>query len=195
MIQSLQTSGNQWEELVLDEELEGEEELVEQIRRLHGLLRQELKDGEEEEIRAYLRKSGLRQEIIDALIRRADGMLHFYRAFSFLRDMEKENADILKSFLSIVYQKYIIRYEPGYIKQMASGKYDAEKLDGVVNRINYLTDFYVSRSYNMLGMMRDLQYETGLSKDSCVYWAELIDQNYQMLKMNFILEELKKINR
>lgn len=191
----MRLSGTQWEELVLDEDKEGEDEISEQIQQLYRILRQELKEGDKDEVCIYLQKEKLQQKVIDALIRRAQGMLSFYKAFSFLRNLEKRNEDALKGMLASVYQKYIVRYEPGYLNQMVNEKYDKERLTDVVNRINYLTEFYVSRSYNVFGMMRDLQDETGLSWESCEYWAELIDQNYQVLKMNYILEELKEIRR
>lgn len=195
LIQKLQTSGIQWEELVLDEDREGDDEVNEYIRRLYKALRQELKEGDEEEISRYLQKEQLQQKTIDTLIKRAKDMLGFYRAFSLLRDLEDKNEDALKGWLSAIYQKYIIRYEPGYLYRMEAGKYDMDYLADVADRINYLTDYYVSRSYNMPSMTRDLQDETGLSLDSCTYWAEIIEQNYQTLKMNYILEELKEIRR
>lgn len=195
LIQKLHTSGIQWEELVLDEDREGDDEAGESIRRLCKALRQELKEGDREEINTYLQKEQLRQETIDLLIKRAEDMLGFYRAFSLLRDMEDKNEVVLKGWLSAIYQKYIIRYEPGYLYRMEAGKYDINRLADVADRINYLTEYYVSRSYNMPGMMRDLQDETGLSPGSCTYWAEIIEQNYQALKMNYILEELKEIRR
>lgn len=195
LIQRLRTSGTQWEDLVLDEDKAGDNETVLYIQRLIRALRQELKEGDEKEIRAYLQKEQLQQSIIDAVIGRANGMLDFYRAFSLLRELENKNADALKGWLSAIYQKYIIRYEPGYLNRMAIGKYDMDQLTDIADRMNYLTEYYVSRSYNLPGMMRDLQDETGLSPDCCEYWAEIIDQNYHTLKMNFILEELKEIRR
>lgn len=195
LIQKLQTSGTQWQEWVLDENDEGDGKTAEYIRRLQRILRQELKEGDEEEIRTYLQQEQLRQEIIDALIKRAKEMLVFYRGFSLLRDLENKNKETLKGLISTVYQKYIIRYEPGYLNRMAADKYDREQLAYIADNINYLTEYYVSRSFNMPGMTRDLQDETGLSLDSCTYWAEIIEQNYQVLKMNYILEELKEIRR
>lgn len=179
----------------MDENDEGDGKTAEYIRRLQRILRQELKEGDEEEIRTYLQQEQLRQEIIDALIKRAKEMLVFYRGFSLLRDLENKNKETLKGLISTVYQKYIIRYEPGYLNRMAADKYDREQLAYIADNINYLTEYYVSRSFNMPGMTRDLQDETGLSLDSCTYWAEIIEQNYQVLKMNYILEELKEIRR
>ena len=56
-----------------------------------------------------------------------------------------------------------------------------------------VTDYYVSRSYTKKGIVRDLIDESGLSEESCEYWADLIDQNYLLLKLNYITEELGKI--
>lgn len=59
--------------------------------------------------------------------------------------------------------------------------------------MDYMTDFYVSRSYTRWGIIRDLLDESGLSEEICDYWAELIEQNYMQLKMNYIVESLESI--
>lgn len=195
MIQKLRTTGTQWEELVFDKDREGDEEIIVSIQRLVKILRQELKEGDEEEVRRYLQKEQLQQDTIDALVSQAEEMLSFYKAFALFRELENKDVEVLRGWLSAIYQKYIIRYEPGYLNRMAIGKFDLNQVNDIADRMYYLTDYYVSRSYNLSGMARDLQDETGLSAEICMYWAEIIDQNYQTLKMNFILEELKEFRK
>ena len=120
-------------------------------------------------------------------------MLQFYSGFSLLRELETKDEITLKGLLAIIYQKYIVRYEPGYVQRMEVGKYSEEELMGIVSRITYLTDYYIVRSYTVKGMVDDLRDETGLSRENCEYWADLIEQNYQMLKMNYILEQMGRI--
>lgn len=195
ILQKLWADDGQWEAFVLDEEKEGEEEVIEKIRRLLRMLRQELKEGDEEEIREYLGREKLRKETIDKLVEKAKGMLQLYEEFRFLRELERKDDTALKGLLSAAYQKYIVRFEPGYLNHMAAEKYDEEKLLDIVRDMDILTDYYISRSYTRQGMMRDLQDETGLSWENCEYWAELIDGNYQALKMNYIVEELREIRK
>lgn len=129
------------------------------------------------------------------MIGKARHSLEFYRAFSFLRELERKDQTELKGLLSCLYQKYIVRYEPGYLRYISDGKYDEDIVEDVANRIEYLSNYYVGRSYTMQGMLRDLQDETGLSKENCEYWADLIDRNYHDLKMNCILDELREIRK
>lgn len=35
--------------------------------------------------------------------------------------------------------------------------------------------------------------ETGLGEETCEYWADLIDRNYLLLKLNYITVELEKL--
>ena len=165
------------------------------IGRLINALRQEMKEKEADEVKKYLRQMQLREETVEILIKRAENILRLYREFSVLRELENRDAAALRGMLSIIYQKYIVRFEPKYITHMATEKYNEEVLINVANRIGNLTDFYVSRSYTVQGMVKDLRDETGLSQVNCEYWADLIEQNYLALKLNYIIEELNGIKR
>lgn len=168
-------------------------EISRQLNRLADAVRQELKTAEPGDIYYGLRKEGMRDESANALVKRMKNTLVLYEAFLPMRELEMEDKMLLKVFLQSVYQKWIVRYESGYLEDMLGGEYD--KLIHVVDRIQYLTDFYIYRRYTLQEMVKDLMEETGLSRDSCTYWADLIEQNYTDLKMNYIVSELARMNR
>lgn len=194
MIQKLWLTDRKWEIFVLSEEkADDNEEVKKLINYLVRVLRKELKTGDRTEIKEYLQEERLKRETAEKLIDNALEMLQFYSGFSLLRELETKDEITLKGLLAIIYQKYIVRYEPGYVQRMEVGKYSEEELMGIVSRITYLTDYYIVGSYTVKGMVDDLRDETGLSRENCEYWADLIEQNYQMLKMNYILEQMGRI--
>ena len=159
------------------------------------MLRQELKAEEPETVREYLRLLKVRNETAEKLIKTAKSMLQIYMEFSLLRELEDRSDESVRGLLSTIYNKYIVRFEPGYLNNFANKKYDEDVLGNLVACITYLTDYYIARSYTMQGIIKDLEDESGLSQENCEYWGELIEQNYSMLKMNYIVSELGKIKK
>ena len=194
MIQKLWSTDRRWEIFVLNEEKVTSNERVEKlINYLIRTVRQELKTEDRREVEEYLRKEKVKEDTIKKVVNSALDMLRFYMDFSFLRELEMRDEMALRGLLAVIYQKYIVRYEPGYIQRMEVGKYSGGKLMEIVSRITYLTDYYIIKSYTVKGIMDDLQDETGLSWENCEYWADMINQNYQELKMNYILEQIGRI--
>ncbi len=194
LIQDLQSIDEQWETVFLNEE-KREKETEEKLDRLLNVLRQELKAEEPETVREYLRLLKVRNETAEKLIKTAKSMLQIYMEFSLLRELEDRSDESVRGLLSTIYNKYIVRFEPGYLNNFANKKYDEDVLGNLVACITYLTDYYIARSYTMQGIIKDLEDESGLSQENCEYWGELIEQNYSMLKMNYIVSELGKIKK
>lgn len=194
LIQDLQSIDKQWETVFLNEE-KREKETEEKLDRLLNVLRQELKAEEPETVREYLRLLKVRNETAEKLIKTAKSMLQIYMEFSLLRELEDRSDESVRGLLSTIYNKYIVRFEPGYLNNFANKKYDEDVLGNLVACITYLTDYYIARSYTMQGIIKDLEDESGLSQENCEYWGELIEQNYSMLKMNYIVSELGKIKK
>ena len=194
LIQDLQSIDEQWETVFLNEE-KREKETEEKLDRLLNVLRQELKAEEPETVREYLRLLKVRNETAEKLIKTAKSMLQIYMEFSLLRELEDRSDESVRGLLSTIYNKYIVRFEPGYLNNFANKKYDEDVLGNLVACITYLTDYYIARSYTMQGIIKDFEDESGLSQENCEYWGELIEQNYSMLKMNYIVSELGKIKK
>ena len=190
----MQSIDEQWETVFLNEE-KREKETEEKLDRLLNVLRQELKAEEPETVREYLRLLKVRNETAEKLIKTAKSMLQIYMEFSLLRELEDRSDESVRGLLSTIYNKYIVRFEQGYLNNFANKKYDEEVLGNLVACITYLTDYYIARSYTMQGIIKDLEDESGLSQENCEYWGELIEQNYSMLKMNYIVSELGKIKK
>lgn len=191
-VQKLQSIDEQWEMYLLDDGAEVEEEVSGLMDRLFTAVRQELKTDSEANVRTRLLAEQMSEKTIDRFIEEIQETLEFYAGFSFLRDLEETDELELKGLLLTIYQKYIIRFEPGYLNYLINTKYSGEELTRVANQMKYLTDYYISKSYSVQGIIRDLQDETGLAQQNCVYWADIIEQNYMILKMDYLIRELER---
>lgn len=195
LLQILQSIDDQWEIKFLDEQQETEEELNRKISQLLGILRQELKTEEPEAVQEVLQSMGIKEAPAVKLIEKGMEMLWFYQKLSVLRELEDKDDKALKGLLSTVYNMSVVRFEPGYLDRLANEKYGKETLLDVSACVANLTDYYVARSYTRRGIVKDLEDESGLSSENCEYWAELIEQNFLVLKMNYIISELQEMKK
>ncbi|MCI9123760.1 MAG: hypothetical protein HFH35_06745 [Eubacterium sp.] len=170
-------------------------ELFFQLKLLIQAIRQELKTEPVEDVRRFLRTAGISDKLTDKLVKEIYDTLRIYTTVSYLRDLEKENEKALKLLLLSIYQNYIVRFERGYLQNLPNQNYDTELMSDIIDEIQSLTDFYVSRRFTLQETIRDLADETGLSLETCTYWAGIIEQNLTELKMNYIMSELTRINR
>lgn len=195
IIQRLQSIEQSWEEFILEEGRKGDSDTTDLIGRLVYILRQELKAGNEKEILEYLESEKVSEKAAEKLVANAQKTLRFYRGVSLLRELEKIDENVLQELILTIYEKYVVRFERGYLDHIVVGTYSTKEIVDIASRVDYLTDFYISRSYTRQGIIEDLQDETGLSEKNCRHWADLIEQNYSALKMNYIVEEISKIKK
>lgn len=191
LLQILQSIDDQWEIKFLNENQKLEEELDREISQLLGILRQELKTEEPEAVQEVLQSMGMREATAAKLIEKGVDMLWFYQKLSVLRELEDKDDKSLKGLLSTIYSMRVVRFEPGYLDRLANERYDKKALLDIAACVANLTDYYVARSYTRRAIIKDLEDESGLSSENCEYWAELIEQNFLVLKMNYIISELQ----
>lgn len=158
-------------------------------------IRQELKTEPQKDVCRSLQSAGISEILTDKIVKEIYGSLRIYITVSYLRDLEKEDETSLRLLLLSVYQNYIVRLESGYLQNLANQNYDSDLMSDIIDEIQSLTDFYISRHFTLPEIIRDLADETGLSLETCTYWAGIIEQNQTDLKMNYIMNELIRINR
>lgn len=193
LIQQLRQLDKQWERYIPGRIGDASEEIKSLINHLMSLLRVELKREPEKAVSEYLQAENIQPETAEQMIKRVSNSLQFYFCFSALRRLEEKDRTALQGLLAAVYEKYIVRFERGYLNQIKPEECDREEWNEIADRMDYLTDFYVSRSYTRKGIAADLMYESGLQEETCEYWADLIDKNYLLLKLNYITQELEEL--
>ena len=195
VISKLRSMDEQWEAYVLGIKKDPPEELYMQMGQLFQILREELKKREPDQVEEELRETQASEELVQKLMEETGKTLRFYMHLAPLRKLENRDKTALKGLLTAIYQKYIVRLERGYLRQLHLEECTNEELYEIARYMDSMTDFYVSRGYTRQGIIQDLQDETGLSMDACGYWADLIEQNYMLLKLNYIVEELEDIKK
>lgn len=193
LLQKLQQIDASWESFISGGKQPDNAEVEKKIRLLVKILRQELKAEEEEEVRNYLLSEGVGKETAEKLVGNAREMLQLYIDFEVLREWEDRSGIELKGILDAIYRNYIVRYEPGYLEQLKNEVCDGEKLRSIAEQMDYLTDYYISRSYTRNKIVQDLRDETGLMEENCEYWADLIERDYMALKMNYIVAGIERM--
>lgn len=83
------------------------------LTRLERSLREEWKQGGREEVLEELQKAGVSVEAAEQLTRETQSSLCFYIRFGPLRKLDSQDRVALKGMLTSIYQKYIVRLEPG----------------------------------------------------------------------------------
>ena len=193
VIRQLGQTENDWEKYIVSREEPPTREVYSLKNRLMNLLRAELKTEKEENVLEYLLGEGVSEETARNLTEKIRDTLQFYFSLSVFREMEKIDRAKLLGLLTSIYEKYIVRFERGHLQQIRPELCSAEEWNEIANRMDYLTDYYISRSYTRKGILEDLMDETGLGEETCEYWADLIDRNYLLLKLNYITVELEKL--
>lgn len=163
------------------------------VSRLFNLLRAELKTEDAGQVSEYLQEKGVSAETAEGIVKQVQNSLQFYFSCSVFRKMEEQDQSMVLGLLMSIFEKYVVRFEPGYIRRMRPELCSVQEWDELVDGIDGFTNYYVSRSYTRNGIIVDLMDESGLRMETCEYWAELIEKNYLLLKLNYITEELKEI--
>jgi len=195
LIIQLGHTDEQWGNYIPGQGNDGPGKVKELINHLMSLLRDELKTEQKEVMTEYLQTEGVQKDIAEKLVNRVFNSLQFYFCFSVLRKLEEKDRTALLGVLTGIYEKFIVRFERGYLSKIKPEECDREDWNEIAERMDYLTDYYVSRNYTKKGMISDLMDESGLQEETCEYWADLIDKNYLLLKLNYITEELGRLRK
>lgn len=193
VLQQLRQADEIWERYVFrqDGDIPGKIEML--LGWLMNLLRDEMKTETPDAVSEYLTAEDVESEAAAQLVSKVQNSLQFYFSFSVLRKLEEKDKTALQGLLTAVYERYIVRFERGYLHQIRPKECSKDEWNEIADRMDYLTDYYVSRSFTRKGIADDLLDETGLQKETCGYWADLIDRNYLLLKLNHITQELGKL--
>ena len=65
----------------------------------------------------------------------------------------------------------------------------------VLRLLDSITAFYISCHMTRIAIREDFEEETGLNDELCDFYASLVDENYELLLMNYITENLANMQR
>lgn len=112
-----------------------------------------------------------------------------FEGFKVLRDLEKKDSYKTKFCIDLIWSSYIVRYNP-YLNIETHSPISENEYISVADRLDAFVDMCVVRQLCASAICKELEDETGLSNDVCQYMAKKIDDDFEKLKLNFIIENL-----
>lgn len=152
------------------------------------------KSGNEHDIQEF-RTSLSDDETSNYLLNYANSSLVYYFNLTQVRELEKTDYASVQEFLKETMDKYVIRFNPTYISSYEKYHFpDEESAHGTMRAIEYLTKYYVYHLFGKEFISRDFRQETDLSQQTCDYYADLVNENFEQIKMNLLLQNTRKSN-
>lgn len=121
--------------------------------------------------------------------------LQGYRGFAPIRNLAEEDEEIVRNLLRASFDNYVLRFDPRFYERFATYRLKEGEMIKVLQLLESLTDYYVMNHMTKNAIREDFERETGLNDDLCDFYAGLIEENYQLLLMNYIAESFAEIRR
>lgn len=193
LIQKLDETDREWKRKIQSVEdlmnLEGGV-LKRQVGEIINFLRNCLKEQREDEIQEFqnaVQETGT----ADAFLKYAEKTLIYYNSLETLRINEKENEEFVRAFLKDAFERYIVRFDPGLTRKYAEYHMESSKdMEKALYAVECLTEYYVQRLWVKEYISRDFGEESGLKKESCEFYAELVEQYFSEIRMNMVMQEV-----
>lgn len=135
------------------------------------------------------------KDLLDWLEKWVDNALQIYRGFEPIRALALEDAETVQNFLRAAFDNYILRYDPQFVEKYCTYGLNQDKMTRVLQLLHSITDFYIASHMARIAVCEDFAEETGLNNELCDFYAGLVDENYELLLMNYIAESLANIQR
>lgn len=130
-------------------------------------------------------------ETINSII---DGSLMNYYKTEQLREIENRDVLVAKAFITDLFDLYILRFDPEFLKEYEKYGFESlEQMHDAVKCIDFLMNHYVSHCFVKSYVMNDLKDELDLSDDLTRYLSNLYEKYYDVLKQNYLLYKIRKI--
>lgn len=121
--------------------------------------------------------------------------LQGYRGFMPIRIWADEDEEAVRDLLRAAFKNYVLRYDPRFIEKYMAYRLKKEDMVMVLQLLDSLTDYYIISHMTKNAIREDFEDETGLNDDLCDFYAGLIEENYQLLLMNYIVESFADVRR
>ena len=163
--------------------------LRDSINELIFVLRVLLKQMVSDEVKEKLANC-LGNALAERIIGMTEQSLEYYYAMAPIRNIEGEKNETVSNIISFVFNKYILRYEKNYFTAALEYGLEGEELKKIARCLDVLVSYYVQKHYGRQTIAEDLKDETGLDEGTIDIIVNLIEENYQKLQFNEILDHL-----
>lgn len=116
--------------------------------------------------------------------------MKLFDGFKALRDLEHEDLFKAKYCIDLIWNSYVIRFDPYLNIPSQSPISNEEDYVSVARCLDSFADMCVVRQLSASAIYKELKDETRLSDDICHYITDRIDKDFEKIKMNYIIDKL-----
>lgn len=194
LISDLKNSDQDWDKRDKLSEFEAEES-KEKTNILIGVTRELIRNHSEAEL-DDIRGAMENDRLYNSLIQVSTKTLSHYFAWEIVRNLEKDNPEMVEILLQNVMDKYVVRLEFDFQEtNELYGVEDQEVFYEMLRSCDTLVNYYICRHYTRREIISDLMEETEVQKETADIFAELIEKNYDRLQRNVLIDLMAKKNR
>ena len=88
-------------------------------------------------------------------------------------------------------ENYIVRYDNTFqLKYQRYSFENQQQYEEVLSSLDSLVLYYVKKQFAFETIVHELKDDTGISESVCRYFAKLIEDNYQKIQLNLLINML-----
>ena len=124
-------------------------------------------------------------------IRYINTFLRIYHNFDALRKLEKDDIYKAKKCIDEIWESYILRYNP-YFDNQENALLSNDQYRTVAREIDRITDLCIEHNFHIFAISKQFEDKTGLSSELCSYISKKIDDDFEKLKLSYIIYNLEE---
>lgn len=121
--------------------------------------------------------------------------LQGYKGFEPIRTLAADDDETVRNFLRAAFDNYVLRFDPQFVEKYCTYRLSRDEMTRVLQLLDSITDFYIASHMTRIAIREDFEEETGLNDELCDFYASLVDENYELLLMNYIAENLANMQK
>lgn len=119
--------------------------------------------------------------------------MEIYRKFGILRKIEEENIYKAKQCIDLIWSNYILRYTPN-MNFDTDTPISEDEYFVIASLLENFTDMCIKRQLSYEGILKILYDDSDMSSVICQYFAGKIDNDFEKLKLNYIIKKMTSDN-
>lgn len=118
-----------------------------------------------------------------------NAFLRIYRGFDSLRKLESNDIYKAKKCIDQIWEFYILRYNPYFDNQENVLLSDTE-YRSVAREIELITNLCIEHNFHVFAISKQFEEKSGLSSELCEYISKKFEDDFEKLKLNYIIYKL-----
>ena len=150
-------------------------------------LRELLKKNEKSSILSQLEERIGDPDIAEIFVNYAFNSLKAYFVMEPVRQMDQDKT---VSFFTFLFKNYILRYNQNFAASGSQFGLEETVIEEIAKYMDFLVSYYIMNHYIRRSILEDFGDETGVEGEEAEAFADLIEENYHALQLNWIIDKL-----